>query len=190
MKSAVLTALLVGIAVAGPAVAFAGIDVIWPESTTTADVNESPPITFSAGADHSAAQSAGFASALSTGDNGAAYTLTLNGLSGGTVTVDDLVTITKDASVSSYKLEISTALSGTLTPTTLHARLWTGSTAPTADGDTQVCAVLDLTDPVSTEASTACTQGTTKVQISMTLPADQTTESATVSVRPSSIVFA
>ncbi len=183
----VLVVLLLAVALLGPMVAYAGVSVIWPESTKTIDVDESPPITFAAGGDHSSANTLGFAGAFANTDNGAAYTLTVNGLSGGTITIDDLVTITKDAAISTFKIEATNTLAG-ISPDTLKIRLWTGVTAPTADGDAQVCAVLDLT--AAGESTNSCSGTTVYMQLIYALPTGQTTESGTVTLRPSSIVFA
>lgn len=187
-SGALATGLLVVLAILGPLVAYAGITVIYPAATLTTDVDESPPITFAAGADHAQAQTIGFSSAFTAADNSGAFTLTVNGLSGGNITIDDLVTITKAAEVTSFKMDIDTAYSGTLTPDVYAVRLWTGGTAPTVDGDAQVCAVLDLT--ASVESAASCTATTVKVQVIIELPSGMTTESGTVTVRPSSIVFA
>jgi hypothetical protein len=190
VKSFGLTGLLVGMAVVGPMVAYAGVSVIWPSSTATVDVDEAPPITFAAGSDHAQAQTIGFAGAFSAGNNAASFTLSLNGLSGGTVTIDNLTYITREASVASYKVQIATAIGGGINPSTLKVRLWTGGTAPTADGDASVCAVLDLEAALNTESSAACTAAGVKVQLVYTLPTGQTTQSDTVSIRPSSVTFA
>ncbi len=186
LKNAIFVSLLIVVALLGPLVAYAGVSVIWPESTATVDVDENPPVQFAAGADHATAQSLGFAGAFSTNDNGASYSLTLNGLSGGTVTIDDLANITRDASISSYKMEVTAAPTG-ITPDTLKIRLWTGASAPTADGDAQVCAVLDLT--ATGESANACSNSV-KMQLIYALPSGQTTETGTVTIRPSSLVFA
>lgn len=189
LKSALMTALLLGVAALGPSVAYAGVSVIWPSSTQTADVDETPPITFSAGTDHATAQSLGFAGAFSAENNGASYTLSLNGLSGGEVTIDDVANVSVDPAVSSHKVEVATALGSGIAPDTLKLRLWTGTTAPTADGDAQVCAVLDLTAAQGAESTGSCDKST-KVQVVYALPSGQTTESDTVTIRPSSITFA
>jgi hypothetical protein len=171
-------------------VAYAGVSVIWPSTTATVDVDEAPPINFTAGSDHAQAQTIGFAGAFTQGNNGGSFTLTLNGLSGGTVTIDNLTYIQHEATVSSYKVQVATAIGGGINPTTLKVRLWTGGTAPTADGDASVCAVLDLEAAANTESSTSCTATGVKVQLVYQLPTGQTTQADSVSLRPSSIVFA
>jgi hypothetical protein len=189
IRSGFATALLLSIALFGPMVAFAGVTVIWPSSETMVDVNTDPPIQFAAGADHARAESLSFSGAFAAQNNDASYTLTVSGLSGGTVIIDELVTVTRTIAVTSYKLEIASALAGTLTtPETLKVRLWTGDIAPTADGDAQVCGVLDLMAALETE-SAACSAATVKMQLVYGLGADAS-GSSSVSVRPSSIVFA
>lgn len=184
-----LGSLLFLVAVIGPAVTYAGVSVIWPSSTHTADVNTSPPLTLAEGSDYTTAETLGFAGSFDTSDNAAAMSLTLSGLSGGTVTVDDYAAITKGASVTSYKVEVASALSGTLSsPDTLKIRIWTGATEPTADDDAGVCAVLDLTAAADTESTDSCS-ASAKIQVVYELPVDAT-GSSDVDIRFSSIVFA
>lgn len=190
MKSAFLGTLLVGLAIVGPMVAYAGVSVIYPSGQQTINVDTSPPITWVAGADHTVANALGFVGAFTRTDNNAAITLTISGLSGGTVTIDKIGNVTRESSVASYKMQVATALTGTLTaPTTLKLRFWTGATAPTADGSSGVCAVLDLTAAVNTESSAACSAAGVDAQLVYALPATSS-GSSTVSLRPSSITFA
>lgn len=193
VKSVGLTGVLVGIAIVGPMVAYAGVSVVWPSSDLTVDVDEAPPINFTAGADHTQAQSVGFVGAFTAGNNGGSFTLTLNGLSGGTVTIDNLTYMQRESSVSSYKVQIASALGAGINPTVLKFRLWSGNStvaAPSADTDSQVCAVLDLEAAANTESTASCTAAAVKVQLVYQLPTGQTTQSGTVSIRPSSVVFA
>ncbi len=182
-----LGVLLIAIAITGPLVAFAGISVIWPGSITTIDVDETPPITFDWGDDYGDALGLGFATALTGTNNNGSFTITILGLSGGTVTIDRFLNVSKDAAISEFKVETTAAPSG-ISPTTLKLRFWTGGTPPTADNDAQVCAVLNLTGVE--ESSGACSATSMKAQLIYTLPDGQTTESDTATVRPSSIVFA
>ena len=190
-KEAILYILLIGIALLVPTISFAGVSLIYPDSTFTTDVNTSPPITWDQGNDYTLAQSLSFAGSFTTSDNDASFTLTVSGLSGGTVTIDKLLNLTAASSVSTYKLKISSALAGTLTaPTTLKLRLWTGATAPTADGDTQVEAVLDLTAALDTETS-ATVDGNQVVYVQLICEYDtSTTGTDSVSIQPSSIALA
>lgn len=186
-KTVLMGTLLGGMSIMGPMVAYAGVNVVYPGSVQTADVDESPPITFSAGADHSTAQSAGFAGSFVSSENGAQWNLTFNGLSDGKVTIDDAVNVTVESAVTSYKMKVSSALGTGIDPTTFKIRLYNGSTAPSADGDSQVCAVLDLTSAQGTETTNSCDSLDRKIQVIYELPEGQTTESDTVTVQPSSI---
>lgn len=190
-SESLLYILLIVIAIMAPIVSYAGISLIYPDSTITTDVNTNPPVTWTQGLDYTAAQNGGFAGSFATSDNAAAFTLTVSGFSGGTVTIDSLLNATATSGVSTFKMKISSALSGTLTaPTTLKLRFWTGATAPTADGDAQVVAVLDLTAAVDTEtATTIAGSQTVFVQLVCELASDSS-GSSSVSIQPSSIVLA
>lgn len=187
-KKAATTMMLATLAVFGPAMAYAGITVIYPESTFTADVDETPPIVFAAGGDHASLEAAGLAGSFANVNNAGGFTLTLRGLSGGTVTVDDVLNVTAEATVDTFKFEIATALGGGIVPDTFKLRFYTGNVAPTADGDANVCGVLDLTAAVDTETTGTCNRSV-DVQVIYALPDGQTTESDTVLIRPSSITF-
>jgi hypothetical protein len=191
-SSMLLYVLLVAISLVAPLVSFAGVSLIYPGSTITANVNTSPPITWAQGQDYSKAQTYGFASSFTASNNAGSFTLTVSGLSGGTVTIDKLLNCSATSAVSTFKIQISSALSGSLspTPTTLKLRFWTGATAPTADGSTGVITVLDLTQAQGTQtAATISGSQTVYVQIVVTY-ASATTGSSTVSIQPSSIVMA
>ena len=187
---ALLLPLLIAIALLAPVVSYAGVSLIYPDSTITSDANTSPPITWTQGADYTIAQSNGFAGSFATSDNDAGFTITVSGLSGGTVTIDDLVNATATSGVSTFSVKISSALSGTLTaPTTLKLRFWTGATAPTDDGDAQVAAVLDLTAALDTETATTIAGSQTVFVQLVCEYASSTTGSSDVSIQPSSIVL-
>ena len=51
-KEAILYILLIGIALLVPTISFAGVSLIYPDSTFTTDVNTSPPITWDQGDDY------------------------------------------------------------------------------------------------------------------------------------------
>lgn len=188
-----LGTLLLGISIVGPVVAYAGVTVIYPKATHSVTVNASPPITFAQGTDYATANTLGFASAFTLTDNDAAFTMTLSALSGGAVTIDKYVHIVATAGVTSYKIQVGTAASGTLDATeieVLKVRLWTGGTPPTADGSAGVCAVLDLESALDTESTASCNGNQTVfVQVVFQL-ASGSAGSSTVAVRPSSIVYA
>jgi hypothetical protein len=189
-KEAILYILLIGIALLVPTISFAGVSLIYPDSTFTTDVNTSPPITWDQGNDYPLAQSLSFAGSFATSDNDASFTLTVSGLSGGTVTIDKLLNLTAASSVSTYKMKISSALAGTLSPAPTNAtlRFWTGATAPTSDG--AALAVLDLTAVLNTETSTTIA-GNQVVYVQLICEyASSTAGSSSVSIQPSSIALA
>jgi hypothetical protein len=180
---------LIGISISAPLVSYAGVSLIYPNSTMTSDVVSSPPITWTQGADYAAASALGFAGSFAQTNNAGSFTLTVSGLSGGTVTIDKLVNVVADSGVATYKIQITTALDGTLDPepTTLKLRFWTGGTAPTGDGSAGVITVLDLKSALDTEtAATIAGDESVFVQLVYQL-ASSTTGSSTVSIAPSSI---
>lgn len=184
---AVLSILLIAIAIAAPLLSYAGVSLIYPDSTITSNVM-TPPITWAQGDDYSEAATLGYAGSFALANSDSSFTVTVSGLSGGTVTIDKLLNCVADSGVTTFKVKISSALTGTLTsPTTLKLRFWTGATAPTADGSTGVQAVLDLTDVVDTETTaTIAGDQTVFVQIVCELPTDSS-GSSSVSIQPSSI---
>jgi len=193
LRGLTLGTLLLAISIVGPVVAYAGISVIYPKATHSVNVNTSPQITFAQGSDYSTANTLGFASAFTLTDNSAAFTMTLSSLSGGSITIDKYVHLVATSAISTFKVQVATAASGTLDATELEVlkvRLWTGGTAPTADGSSGVCAVLDLESAVDTESAATCNGNqTVYVQVVFQL-ATGSAGTSTVAVRPSSIVFA
>jgi hypothetical protein len=186
--------LLIGIALLAPLISYAGVSLIYPGSLFTSGVSTSPPITWATGNDYALAVNLGFASGYASHDNKASFVLTISGLSGGSITIDKLLNLTASASVMSFKIKISTALSGTLSPTpdSLKLRIWTGATAPTSDGDASVKAVVDFKAAVNTE-SVAVTQAATTTYFVQLVYAWNTARvdasgSSTVEIQPSSIV--
>jgi hypothetical protein len=192
MKNLMLGGILATIAILGPMVAYAGVSVIYPSSNHSVTTVATPPITFASGSDYALANTVGFASSFATADAAADFSITLAGLGGGTVIIDNYTAITKASSVTSYKLQVATAAAGTLDSSeisSLKVRLWTGGTAPVLDGSAGVCAVLDLESVVDTESAASCTGSLVKMQVvyALTSGAAGTT---TVAIRPSSVVFA
>ena len=184
----VLFILLIGISIAAPLISYAGVSLIYPDSTISTDVNTNPPISWEQGTDYTLASSLGFAGSYSGTNNDASFTLTFSGLSGGTVTVDKLFNVVATSDVTTYKTKISSALAGTLTtPTTLKLRFWTGATPPTSDGE--AITVLDLQSIVDTETvSNLSGDGTIFVQLVCEYQSGST-GSSSVSIQPSSIVL-
>lgn len=200
-----LGAILVAAALVGPAVAYASVDVVWPASSKTIDVNQDPPITFDAGTDYELARNNNFTGDFAGHNNDASYTVTVSGLSGGRVTIDKLLNLTVLDSVASFNVEISSALSGSFDSsniTELRMRIWNGTDAPDSDSSPGVRCVLDLEQPAGNDTSgyppDRCElpgetvgpgQHRAYMQIVFELAEDQTSESATVDIRPLDIVF-
>ncbi len=186
-KDNLIYLILICISITAPLISYAGVSLIYPSSTITGNVNTAPPITWSTGADYATAQSMGFAGSFTQTNNAASFILTVSGLSGGTVTIDKLVNVVATSSVATYKIQITTALTGTLSPTTFKLRFWTGATAPTGDVSAGVITVLDLTSAQGTEtAATISGNGTVFVQLVYSL-GSAATGSSTVSIAPASI---
>lgn len=181
-----LTALLMGIAIMGPLVAYAGISVIWPSSPHTLGVNPTPPLTFVKGTDYAQGETEGWLGGWQGHNANASFEITVNGQSGGQLTIDDYVNVTL-GTATTFDLEIATALSGNITAnlTTLKIRAWTGGTPPTADGDPQVCAVIDLT-AAAPATDGACTLSS-KIQIIMALVDDSIGSAGSVSIRAANV---
>jgi hypothetical protein len=181
--------ILVCISITAPLVSYAGVSLIYPSSTATSNVNTSPPITWTQGTDYTTASGMGFAGSFTLTNNAASFTLTLSGLSGGTLTIDKLVNVEATPEISTYRIKITTALAGSLspTPTTLKLRFWTGANAPTADDSVGVITVLDLKSILNTEtAATIAGDQSVFVQLVYQL-ASGADGSSTVSIAPSSI---
>lgn len=189
VKNWMLGGILAIVAILGPMVAYAGVSVIYPVSTQTAAVDTTPLITFQAGDDHALAQTLGFAGAFTQADNAASFTLTLNSLSGGSVTIDNYAEGVADASVGVWSLEVVGALTGTLTnPTELRIRVWnSGGAAPTADNSASVCALLDLEAIAGTDATGTCADDV-NIQVIYTLPT-ASSGSSTVTLRPVGVTY-
>lgn len=158
-KSSTLTVLLVALSLVGPAVAYAGVQVVWPESTDTLNVNEDPPITFDTGADFSSAQSNNFTGDWVGHNNNASYTVTLSGLSGGNVTIDKWINVSVNPAIQDFELNITEAIGeDTLGKSSIEyatVRLWNssnGDAAPTANGSLTSQCELSLQAPVGTSS--------------------------------------
>lgn len=116
-----LSILLALIAVVGPLVAYAGVNVIWPESTHTASINTNPPVIFLQGPDYQKAVDAGWIveSPFEGHNNNASFEVTIRGLSGGTVVIDQYAKADQTDPVwwkNRYQLELSTEYTGGIVP--------------------------------------------------------------------------
>jgi len=188
--------LLIGVALLAPLVSYAGISLIYPGSQFTSSVVTTPPIRWSTGDDYTKALNLGLASGYTSHDNTASFVLTIKGLSGGSVTVDKLLNLTADATVTAFTIKIQTALSVGLSPVPddLKLRIWTGATAPTQDTDASVKAVVNLKAAAGTE-SAAITQAAAATYFVQLVYGWNTARvdasgSSTVEIQPSSIVTA
>jgi len=191
-KNWMLGGILATIAILGPMVAYAGVSVIYPSSSHTATTVATAPISFAEGADYTLAETLGFATDFATADSASHFSVSLNGIGGGTIIIDKYATITRTSGVSSYKMSIATAMTGTMDATeiaSLKVRLWTGATPPVLDGSTGVCAVLDLEAIIDTESTNACSDASVFMQVTYQLSVGAT-GSSSVAIRPSTVVFA
>lgn len=197
-KRGTLVLLLAALAVVGPIVAYAGLTVIYPKSTQTLDIDTTPPVIFQQGSDYAIAANNDFATLFAEIDNKAAHTITLKGLSGGNVTIDNYTAILNNLTGSAdFKVQIATAYDGTggldggAELLSLRVRLWVSQlgAAPTSDASPSVCAVLNLEAPINTESATSCNRKFINVQVVYDL-ASGATGTGSVSIRPSSLTFA
>lgn len=197
-RGTTLTALLTAMALIGPAVAYAGVSVVWPDSTKTVNVNQDPPIRFFQGSDFDVAKANNFTKGWTGHNTNASYEVTISGLSGGNLTIDQLLNLTVETTVTSYKINVSEALTGALEPdvVSLKLRVWDEGlgSAPTSDGDASVDCVLELKGASAGTASGSCDQSATDesihMQLHLELAEDATaTDQATVKIRPSDVAL-
>lgn len=170
-KSATLTVLLVAMSLVGPAVAYAGVDVIWPESTNTVNINQDPPIQFDANStDFRTAQANNFTGSWTGSNNNASYTVTVSGLSGGNVTIDKWLNVSYKEAVDSYDINITDDTLAAVGPTTLTSsevnfigyRVWDASgSAPTTNTSASVLCWVNLEN--ASDTGTADNEGGTSV---------------------------
>ena len=191
-KSSALTFLLLGVSILGPITAYAAVTVIYPKSTHTVGIAGTAPISFDAGADYWSAEANEFSAAWLGHDSNASFTVELNALSGGNVTIGKYVEATAGAGVTKWRLEISDAVPGGATLTaaeivSLKIRLWTGGAAPTTDNSAGICGILNL-ESAAGNRTAYCPTGTVYLQSIFELASDAA-GTATVSIRPTDVVF-
>lgn len=200
LKSSTLIIALIGVAVTGPMVAYAGVSVVYPESTTTGDIDTSPPVTLAKGSDWSSALSADLVASWSSDDSAASVSFTIKGLEDGNVTIDALVKADQISGVSSHKIEVTDAIgaseSGGLVASEISdAKLvFYDDSAASAPGNVtaaSVCAWIDLTSV--SESSGSCDPADDSVNAQLFYELNDvdnpSTDTATIKFRPSSIVF-
>lgn len=101
-------------------------------------------LVFEAGSDLAEAQRLGFVGAVRWPNDGGAFELGLNGVSGGRVVVDDVARIIPGPRTAEFALVSSAPVSGSLAVEAYEYRLWTGDHPPTSRDDANVCSWLDL----------------------------------------------
>lgn len=126
---------------------------------------EGTTLAFEEGADYADAEAEGWASGFATRDNGTSFDLTVTGLPGARVTIDDLVTINRTSGSGSFQVNVTEPLAG---QANLTIRFWSGDTPPTTDGASSVCVVADLS--TSGVADGSCSADTVHLQYLITLP--------------------
>jgi hypothetical protein len=142
-----LTVLLVAVAILAPLLAYAGINVILPVSTHHVETGGTPPVTFAMGADYHAAAAQGLLLDFARRDDGASFSVIVRLGAGQTLTIDRYAEAHRGPATTSYRLELSQVLAGSLQPEEFayfKLRLWSGGTPPTSDTSGNVCGVLDL----------------------------------------------
>lgn len=159
LKESVLTIVLVGLALTGPMVAYAGISVVYPDSFGGSSVKDTPGITFSEGTDWDTAQGDGFLdnATMTTDGSSTNVEFNMNGLIDGEVTIDDAINVSLSG-VSSFKLDVTGAASSADIDI-FEVCVWTGTTTPSScdSSESAVCIELDLT--TASESSNACSNG-------------------------------
>lgn len=121
-------------------------------------------LSFEKGADFAQAENLGWVSNFTLGDGNASFNLTLHGLPGGTITVDDMVTANR-TSEEGFRVNVTDALDGEASVT---IRFWNGTTPPTSDADANVCAVVDTS--AAGMANGTCTAQHVHLQYVITTP--------------------
>jgi hypothetical protein len=175
--------MMVGLSLVGPGAAYGLHQSLVDEAASIL-----PALTFHPGADYASARGAGLAGEFQSLHNGAAYAVTLSGLAGSRIVIDDLVEARVDPGVASYGFQIDQGLRGTLTkPTEFVMRAWSGPSPPQSNDDPGVCAVVDFTSSEHAGIHDRCTTNV-HLQFVLELPHSAKGES-TVSIRPTGIVF-
>lgn len=121
---AILIAILLSIAL----ITYTGVNLIYSPSTITVGVVK-PPLLWEQGGDYGTASSLGYATGWSLSTNKTYFSITVRGSPELTVIIDDIFRIVNTTNVVSFRVEIATAISGSLkTPTdkieTLTLEFW------------------------------------------------------------------
>jgi len=191
---AILIAILLSIAL----ITYTGVHLIYGTSTITVGVVELYPLKWAQGDDYLKAESLGYAKGWILSTQETRFSITVNGTPGLTVIIDDIFRVVNTTNVESFKVEIATAISGSLKSPidkiiTLKLRFWDGDTPPTRDTDPQVKGVLNLEGDAGTKTNAMIINGNydmLKVQIIIELDSNAlTTDYATVEIRLTDIIM-
>jgi|GEM_PF-7017418 len=106
---AILIAILLSIAL----ITYTGVNLIYSPSTITVGVVE-PPLLWEQGGDYTTAASLGYATGWSLSTNKTYFSITVRGSPELRVVIDDIFRVVNTTNVASFKVEIATAISGSL----------------------------------------------------------------------------
>jgi hypothetical protein len=180
-SEAIFYILLIGIGLLAPILTFAAVNLIYPNSTDNFSTNDDPPIKWVQGSDYAVAQNSNFTQDWALSNYNASHEISIYGLSGGNLVIDEIYNVTASASVYSFKVQL-VSRSGALAPTELSLNFInsTGS----------VITSLNLLDTVGTETDELLGGQDYAVQLNFTLPDNSlSTDTLTVLIAPSSIVL-
>jgi len=139
---AILIAILLSIAL----ITYTGVHLIYSPSTITVGVVELYPLKWKQGDDYNTAYNLGYAKGWSLSTKETHFNIIVNGTPGLTVIIDDIFSVYNTTNVVSFKVEIATAISGSLVNkiTTLKLRFYNASDPiPTADEPGKVLNLLE-----------------------------------------------
>lgn len=171
-------------------VGYAAISLTYDPSKLDVGV-KADPLIWESGSDYSTAVSRGYASGFVQSTNKTYMNVTINGLPEVTLVIDELLEIQNQSAVTSFNVEISTAISGTLVTQsridTLKLRFWKGGTPPTDDSVPN----LDLTAAQGTTTADINPDTTDTIKVQLVAKFNSGTllsESAEVWIRITDIV--
>ena len=121
---AILIAILLSIAL----ITYTGVNLIYSPSTITVGVAK-PPLLWEQGSDYTTAASLGYATGWSLSTNKTYFSITVRGSPELRVEIDDIFRVVNTTNVASFKVEIATAISGSLVGkiNTLTLEFWDDS---------------------------------------------------------------
>ncbi|MEM2083947.1 MAG: hypothetical protein QXV10_05485 [Nitrososphaerota archaeon] len=173
---AILIAILLSIAL----ITYTGVNLIYSPSTITVGVVK-PPLLWEQGSDYGTASSLGYATGWSLSTNKTYFSITVRGSPELTVIIDDIFRVVNTTNIASFKVEIATAISGSLVGKidTLTLEFW--------DDTRAVVGTLDLKALEGTKTAAMTIDDDydmLKVRITIILSSGAlTTDTATVQIR-------